>query len=332
MKTTPLPPFKADWEKTNSHFKISDALIYKIVKSSLPEVQLESHEIIEGGCANLNIKLNLNDGHIKLLRIYIRDHEAAYREQAISQLIQHAVPVPSIKTIDQMDGHCFVISEFKSGITLRDLLLSNQVYSLKDIMCQVGELLSRLAKFTFSSPGFFDRKLNVTELLTNHECIASSKNCLKKKAALNALSPELIASIDQTLDQCSYLLDQAEGNQLVHADFDPANILVIQTNGHWTVSAILDWEFAFSGSVLWDVASMLRYAHRMPEAFETSFIHSLTSNGVNLPSNWKVIIQFLNMISLLDCLNRTDINISPLQSADISSLLQGIVLSLDEAQ
>ena len=39
------------------------------------------------------------------------------------------------------------------------------------------------------------------------------------------------------------LPDEAEKN-LVHADFDPANILVSEVNGKIEVSGILDWEFS----------------------------------------------------------------------------------------
>jgi Ser/Thr protein kinase RdoA (MazF antagonist) len=61
----------------------------------------------------------------------------------------------------------------------------------------------------------------------------------------------------------------------VHGDFDPANILVDKVNDAWSVTGILEWEFAFSGSYLWDVANMLRYAHKMPLEFQNSFIDAL---------------------------------------------------------
>ncbi len=37
---------------------------------------------------------------------------------------------------------------------------------------------------------------------------------------------------------------------LVHADFDPANILIAKEGSDWNVSGVLDWEFSFSGSIL----------------------------------------------------------------------------------
>ncbi len=64
---------------------------------------------------------------MKLLRIYIRDHQASYREHAIAQLIHKTIPVPIIETIGTSKGLKFALCEFMSAITLRELLLSNQI-------------------------------------------------------------------------------------------------------------------------------------------------------------------------------------------------------------
>ena len=196
MNRLHLRPFKADWEKTNVRIEIPDSLIHKMVKSALPGEQLNSHRVIDGGCANLNIKLNFAGGRKKILRIYVRDHDAAYREQAIANLIYSVIPVSLIEYVGKFEDYHFVISEFKSGITLRDLLLSDQPSDIKDIMHQVGVLLSRLTQFTFSTSGFFDRKLNVTRLVGDHELMEFAKNCLQNEAATTTLSPELITTID----------------------------------------------------------------------------------------------------------------------------------------
>ncbi len=62
----------------------------------------------------------------------------------------------------------------------------------------------------------------------------------------------------------------------------------------WKVSCVLDWEFSFSGSVLSDVANMLRYAHKMPHEFQDAFLSGLASGGVTLPKNWRITIQLFN--------------------------------------
>ncbi len=117
---------------------------------------------------------------------------------------------------------------------------------------------------------------------------------------------------------------------MVHADFDPANILVEKINGDWQISAILDWEFAFSGSVRWDVANMLRYAHHMPQIFQDSFLSGLNNGGIALPEDWQISIHLLNLISLLDCLKRSNPENQPRRCEDICELINHILIELDK--
>ena len=95
------------------------------------------------------------------------------------------------------------------------------------------------------------------------------------------------------------------------------------------MSGVLDWEFSFSGSVLWDVANMLRYAHKMPPEFQDAFLNGLDSGGVSLPENWSITIRLLNLLSLLDCLKRSAPDKRPNQCADIRGLIDHILLAFD---
>lgn len=116
------------------------------------------------------------------------------------------------------------------------------------------------------------------------------------------LGPDSILAISLILEQYSYLSSRSsqsfclKGQHLVHGDFDPANILVNKVKDVWKVGAILDWEFTFSGSYLWDVANMLRYAHKMPSVFQTSFINALEESGIDLPDTWSNTIHLLDLL------------------------------------
>ena len=115
----------------------------------------------------------------------------------------------------------------------------------------------------------------------------------------------------------------------MHADFDPANILVAKLDGKWKISAILDWEFAYSGSWLNDVANILRYSHQMPETFKTSFLKGLEDNNLKLPKNWQSITNQYTLASLLDSMTRHDLEICPNIKADLCELISHVVLELD---
>jgi hypothetical protein len=65
--------FKNNWEKTDQQFKLPPETIQAMVVIALPEKKLASHEVISGGCANLNIKIQLlNEPQTLILRIYVR--------------------------------------------------------------------------------------------------------------------------------------------------------------------------------------------------------------------------------------------------------------------
>jgi aminoglycoside phosphotransferase (APT) family kinase protein len=121
------------------------------------------------------------------------------------------------------------------------------------------------------------------------------QDCLNDKTVLSVLDPSVIAEIKESIDQHASLFPNSDEKHLVHGDFDPANILVDKINGSWVVTGILDWEFAFSGSCLWDVANMLRYAHKMPPEFQNSFIDALQKNGIKLPAHWRTTTHLLNL-------------------------------------
>lgn len=86
--------------------------------------------------------------------------------------------------------------------------------------------------------------------------------------------------------------------------------------------AILDWEFAFSGSYLLDMGTFLRYSHRLPAIYEANFINGITFEGNSLPENWKKSVKLMDIISLLSTLYWNPKKDSPNLSSDVALLIQ----------
>ncbi|TAL66430.1 MAG: hypothetical protein EPN84_00325 [Legionella sp.] len=147
-----------------------------------------------------------------------------------------------------------------------------------------------------------------------------AEKSLNHPTVIDCLGNELTAKIKQHFNALAKFFPNENESHLVHADFDPANILVDKIADEWTITGVLDWEFAFSGSPLWDIANMLRYAHQMPSAFAASFIQGLSTQFV-LPQDWEMTIYLLNLMSLLDCLTRSTKTTKPKQCADIITLI-----------
>ena len=324
--------FKTDWEKTSVTYQLPEVTIEKMVRLAYPDETLISSEVIAGGCANLNIKIQLEDQNKPLiLRVYLRDKDSAYREQKLSALLKGHLPVPLTRYIGEFEGHHFAITEFISGISLRDLLLKCAPHDLSALMSEVGMILSKITAHEFPKAGFLNKELEVIAYESS-DVIKFVQDCLNDKTVLSVLSPEVVAEIKEVIEQHAYLFHNNDEKHLVHGDFDPANILVDKINGSWVVTAILDWEFAFSGSYLWDVANMLRYAHKMPPEFQDAFLKGLSDGDVTLPENWRVTVNLLNLLSLLDILQRSDPKNSPNQCSGISELIHHILSKLNSTQ
>jgi aminoglycoside phosphotransferase (APT) family kinase protein len=318
--------FKAHWEKTSERFDLPLNVVEKMVNAAYPGDRLELVEVIAGGCANLNIKIKLKDlSDPLILRVYLRDAEAAWREQKLAKLLSPTIPIPQVLNIYEHDGYTYAIAKFMPGIALRDLLLANGNPPLGKIMYKVAVMLSVIAKHKFTAAGFFDKHLHVVKELDPNGYLDFVKTCLKNDVILSVLDTKIISEIEHFINKYSALFPTNQNSCLVHADFDPANILVSNTQGNWEITGILDWEFAFAGSMLCDVANMLRYAHKMPIEFEQGFLKGLQDSGVQLPQNWRITVDMLNLLSLLDCLTKAAPEYRPKQYADILELVTHIL-------
>ncbi len=252
--------FKANWEKTSITHELSEGVIEKMVRLAYPDQKLNSFQFTAGGCANLNIKFLLEDKKQPLiLRLYLRDRDAVYREQKLATLLKQNIPVPLTYYTGILEKYSFAITEFMPGISLRDLLLRRDAsHEISLIIYKVGIILSKIASYEFPQAGFLDKKLRVIPHESSNDYLSFAQDCLKHETILSVLTPAMISVINEIFSQYSYMFPRESEKNLVHGDFDPANILVDKINGVWKVVGILDWEFAFSGSVLWDVANMLR--------------------------------------------------------------------------
>lgn len=323
--------FKINHEKTKHPIEITKDIVQKMLTLAFPKSKLLSYDVIAGGCANLNIKIVLNDKpNPYILRIYIRDKEAAFREQRLGALLKDILPIPQIYTINDYDDYRFSISSFLKGTTLRDLLLSNKSHNIQSLMAEAGVYLTKIQKIQFESAGFFDKNLNIIKHDSENAYYDFTKTCLNNTSVLNYIGFENCKKIADYFDTYKSEISDLSEKNLVHGDYDPANILVDLIDNQWKITGILDWEFSFSGSILQDIANMLRYAHLMPPVFKTSFLQSLKENKLILPKNWRIKVHLLNIGSLLDCLMRHAPEERPNQSADILQLISYIIQELDK--
>ncbi len=291
-------PFKESWERAT----IPKERIEKILSTLFDSIP--PYEQVLGGCVNVNVRLPTKN---QLLRIYLRDQEAPFKENKIAELLTD-LPLPTVESIGSIDGLTYALTSLMPGVPMRELK------DFSSLSSKTGELLAKIHSFRFSSPGFFNKDLKPH---SQGSLLLFALDIIPKEL------PDLTPLFQRLAD---HLPSEASAH-LVHGDFDPSNLLV---NKKGEISAILDWEFAFSGSPLWDVANWLRYADQMPSTYETDFLKSYQHHAGELPKNYPTTIRLLNLISLLDCLTRRSNENDPRSKEEIHNLIKLISSELQD--
>jgi aminoglycoside phosphotransferase (APT) family kinase protein len=95
--------------------------------------------------------------------------------------------------------------------------------------------------------------------------------------------------------------------QLVHGDFGKRNVMVRRTEGRWKVAAILDWEFALSGTPLVDLGRFLRYERKSRSVAEPQFSVGYLESGGKLPLGWRQLARFIDLTALSESLTHDEL-------------------------
>jgi hypothetical protein len=114
-----------------------------------------------------------------------------------------------------------------------------------------------------------------------------------------------------------------EQTSLVHGDFGKRNVLVRQVKGRWAVAAVLDWEFAVSGTPLGDLANFLRYERTARPVAEPLFSNGYLQAGGALPAGWRGLSRIVDLVALCDMLTRESLPDDV--TAELSELVRATV-------
>ncbi len=128
------------------------------------------------------------------------------------------------------------------------------------------------------------------------------------------LTSELLAFAERRGD----LLDSwSDAPCLVHADFNGSNILVRQrpSGNRWENAAVLDWEFAFSGSPAFDFGNLLRAPLGEVEVFAQATAEGYKQSGRDLPTNWRRIARVADLFAWAEFLDRPNLDAARIDDA-----------------
>jgi len=273
----------------------------EILRPVFPRRTFRSFEQMQGGYTNINLLLRFEEGEAPVvMRIYGSGASACKRELDLLIALGQHLPVPEIIYADEKGGDAigpYALYPYIEGITFQELKSRGSREDMSQAAFAMGEALARVR--TVPVPSF----------------LASSSPCGSVDEFLN--SPVLARRIGaREIDRLqSFLVGPlpqigclSDDNALVHGDFNNRNTILQQQGDRWQVASILDWELAFSGSPLWDVARFICYERKARPCREPHFSDGYRSAGGRLPENWDRFASVINAVSAAHSLSRPDLS------------------------
>jgi aminoglycoside phosphotransferase (APT) family kinase protein len=302
---------REDWNKTG-YLELTAPQVEKLLRAAYPSARVASFKPTDGGLANTNLIVHAVDAkNPVLLRLFVREPIAALKEYAIYSLVDGTVPVPKLHFFSRensVNGFPYMVMEYVEGERLENVL---KIFPEKHRKLgeSVGSCLAAIHEHSFEKFGFLDGGLKVADEidLGGAGLIAYGEQCLSYETALVRLGERLAARLVKFLAAYAALLDGVATPSLTHCDFGGSNIIV--ESGAANVKAIIDWEFACSGTPYFDFGNLLRSFSPDSEfvaGVQTGF--TVFGAGRTLPENWLLLSRMADLFAWLEFLGRPAVN------------------------
>ncbi len=330
----PGVPHEARWTRPGPRRTLPPDILDRMVHAAFPRCRVSEVEPLGDGLRNASFKLRL-DGKPEpvVLRIYEHDASLCRKEVDLLRLVGGSVPVPEVIHAEPCgleDLPPFTLARYVEGISFRDLKGSGDTDAIAEAAYSAGETLAAIGRATFARPGWLGPGPAVTAPLLEgldptprfvDLCLASIDLERRMPADLGDRTRGLVWS---WAPQLACLDDQA---RLVHGDFNGRNLLVRCLAGRWSVAAVLDWEFAVSGSPLGDLGNFLRYERASRPLAEPHFSAGYLHAGGALPRDWRRLARVLDIAAICESLTRHQL--PDTTSAELVELVRATVEDRD---
>ena len=302
-----------NWGRRNEIVKLDEATLRQMLKPVTGEREIASFELLTTGKANTSYKVQL-DGLAEplLLRLHIRDQLSCQKEFNIFQALHTKVPMAEILYFEPSPtefGFPYSINKWVEGQLLDHVFSSQDIAAVSQVAYKVGATLAAIGTYRFSQPGLLDHNLEIS--LPFSSTAESWASFIRRSLSDGHTGRHLWQGWSERLEQLitennTYLNQLPDSSSLIHADFKGLNILVHRAKTDWRVAAVLDWEFAYAGSPLSDVGTIMRHQNRFNPAFKLPFINGFAGQGGQLPEDWEKAARLLDLLNLCDFLNQPE--------------------------
>lgn len=304
---------RENWNRATQTLEFTIDELTKMIAPILPERKVVASFYTQGGLANTNIRLKLSGTKTPMiLRVYTRDPVQAEKEVRIYHRIAGKVPAPAVyyySPTNPVSGHPYTLMQLMEGDRLETLVDGLDSSWSVEVGRSVGSALAAIHSVTFDQAGFLDPQLNVATPITmgGAGLVEYGESCTNQDIVRQRLGDRLSEDLIRFMKNGAVLFDQWNGPAcLTHCDFGGSNILVEKYPQGWKVTAVLDWEFAFSGNPFMDFGNLLRDPLGSVEGFEQAVYEGYTANGGALPAEWRRMSRLADLTAWLEFLTRPE--------------------------
>jgi aminoglycoside phosphotransferase (APT) family kinase protein len=313
---------REDWNRATPALDLGLPELTALIQPAFPGQTVVASEPTQGGLANTNIRIWLSEsGQPLLLRLFVRSPGEVHKEEALNRHVSAHTPVPRFLYVtadNPITGHPFVIMEWIDGTRLEVAAPRLNTEQARGLGRSIGATLASIHALTFPRTGFFDTNLDIAQPISvgSDGLIGYLHRCLIDGRGEERLGADLTCALRSFVERTGSLLDSWTGKPcLVHGDFGGSNILVRETPRGWAVAAVLDWEFAFSGSPFFDLGNLLRPPLGTLAGFEGAVYDGYVGTGGVLPTGWRQMSRLVDLLAWADFMNRPYVNAAHISDA-----------------
>lgn len=298
------------WNRDTDTLMLSNEQAEALLNSYYPLVKVLRVEPTKGGLANSSYCLHTEHHGLLHLRICVRDPSAAEKEYRLIQLMQGNVATPKpihFSTVNPIEDYPFMILSWVEGTRLESIVGQLRPSDIDCLGESLGGTLALIHRFQFDKFGFFNDHLEIPFAMEmgGKGLLRYAEECLLDSLGAERLGQSLTEKILQFIKDQSPLLDEWTGRPcLAHSDFNGSNILVKKEGAGWEVAAVIDWEFAFSGTPFFDFGNLLRAPFGEIPGMEAAVERGYKNAGGELPPEWRKISKLTDLTAWLEFLTR----------------------------
>jgi aminoglycoside phosphotransferase (APT) family kinase protein len=273
--------------------------------SQLSASPLRSSAALSGGFSTTNILLEFANGDRCVLRISSRHEQLRMEADLLDYLSREAPEVPAPKVLWRASEHfpgglgAFAMT-YIEGHLLANIEDSLSIANCRDICEQLALAAARIHDLRFAQCGLLGPGPKVTEPFASYATgtVGFMQSCLDNANLQRRADADRCQRLHHCLTHRQDLHEPSVTHRLCHSDFNQKNFLVRRNaNGRHHLTAVLDWEFAFSGSSVIDIGNLLRFEHESPAVESSWFADAYRAAGGHLDKAWREQALFADLLA-----------------------------------